>query len=40
MTVKLNDTIEVYLHRKPKISKTIPDKEIDLSISAMGTILT
>ena len=29
--VKLNDTIEVILHLIPKISNTIPDKEIDVS---------
>ena len=29
--MKLNDTIEVNLHLIPKISKTTPDKEIDVS---------
>ena len=31
LPVKLNDTIEVNLHLIPKISNTIPDKEIDVS---------
>ena len=31
LPVKLDDTIEVNLHLIPKISNTIPDKEIDVS---------